>query len=131
MARLTEQQVNVFKSLMEDQLAKLVGKTQDEMSIEQKQNYVDIESDVGDTADEAFADTTVDIDNAMIGMHLDKVRDLRAALERMRAGSYGVCIDCGSDVDFKRLSAYPVAKRCLRCQRLHEKTFASKTKSSY
>jgi DnaK suppressor protein len=131
MTRLTKQQVNEFKSLMEAQLAQLVDKTQNEMSVESKQNYVYIESDVGDAADEAFADTTVDIDNAMIGVHLDKVWDLRAALDRMKTGSYGVCIDCGNDVDFKRLFAYPVAKRCLRCQRLHEKTFARKAKYSY
>lgn len=131
MARITQHQINELKSLMEAELAELVDETQDEMNVELKENYVDIESDVGDKADEAFADTAVDIDNAIIGFHLEKVGDLNAALDRIQKGEYGVCVDCGSDVDFERLSAYPTAKRCFRCQGLHEKTFASENKSSF
>lgn len=131
MASITQHQINELKSLMEAELAELVDDTQDEMNVGLKENYVDIESDVGDKADEAFADTTVDIDNAIIGFHLEKVGDLNVALDRIKKGEYGVCIDCGGDVDFERLSAYPTAKRCISCQKLHEKTFASENKSSF
>lgn len=131
MARITQHQINELKSLMKAELAELVDETQEEMNVGLKENYVDIESDVGDKADEAFADTSVDIDNAIIGFHLEKVEDLNAALDRMQKGEYGVCVDCGSDVDFERLSAYPTAKRCISCQKLHEKTFGSENKSSF
>ncbi|MGV3580995.1 MAG: TraR/DksA family transcriptional regulator [Methylophilus sp.] len=131
MARITQHQINELKNLMEAELAELVDETQEEMNVGLKENYVDIESDVGDKADEAFADTSVDIDNAIIGFHLEKVEDLNAALDRMQKGEYGVCVDCGSDVDFERLSAYPTAKRCISCQKLHEKTFGSENKSSF
>lgn len=131
MASITQHQINELKGLMEAELAELVDETQDEMNVGLKENYVDIESDVGDKADEAFADTAVDIDNAIIGFHLEKVGDLNVALDRIKKGEYGVCIDCGGDVDFERLSAYPTAKRCISCQKLHEKTFASENKSSF
>jgi DnaK suppressor protein len=131
MASITQQQINEMKRLMKARLTKILDETREEMSIGLKENYADIESDVGDKADEAFADTTIDIDNAMIGFHLLEVKDLNAALERVGAGSYAICVDCGADIDFARLSAYPTAKRCLRCQRLHEKTYASEAKSSY
>jgi RNA polymerase-binding transcription factor DksA len=113
---------------MEAELAQLVVETQDEMNPALKANYLDIGGD-GDTGDEAVADNIVDTDNAVIGMHLQKITDINAALDRINASVYGVCIDCRSDIDYERLSAYPTAKRCIRCQHLHEKTFASEPKS--
>jgi DnaK suppressor protein len=42
--------------------------------------------------------------------------DIEAALERMDAGTYGQCTDCGVTIPAARLSAYPTAKRCIGCQ---------------
>lgn len=129
MSNISKIQIDELQGVMEAELALLVDETQDEMNPELKANYVDAGGD-GDAGDEALADTIVDIDNAVIGLHLQKVTDLNAALDRIQAGVYGVCIDCGSDIDFERLSAYSTAKRCIRCQHLREKTFASKPKSN-
>lgn len=41
---------------------------------------------------------------------------VEAALERMDAGTYGVCIDCGIDIPSARLQATPDAARCVPCQ---------------
>ena len=41
---------------------------------------------------------------------------VRAALERMAAGSYGECTDCGKSVGVPRLLAQPSAVRCIACQ---------------
>ena len=78
------------------------------MNPELKENYVDVGGD-GDAGDEAAADTIIDIDNAVIGLHLQEISDLNAALNRIQEGVYGVCLDCGDDIDFERLSAYPSA----------------------
>jgi DnaK suppressor protein len=42
--------------------------------------------------------------------------DIDAALERIDAGTYGQCTDCGVTSPPARLSAYPTAKRCIVCQ---------------
>ena len=55
---------------------------------------------------------------------LDELRDVEASLGRVRAGSYGTCVACEAPIPFARLSAYPTAKRCHRCQAQHEKTHA-------
>ena len=47
------------------------------------------------------------------------------ASRRLEDGSYGVCADCGSEIEYERLKAAPAAFRCIGCQRLHEKTYAS------
>jgi DnaK suppressor protein len=46
--------------------------------------------------------------------------DIEAALERMDAGTYGQCTDCGVTIPPARLSAYPTAKRCIDCQTVAE-----------
>jgi RNA polymerase-binding transcription factor DksA len=41
--------------------------------------------------------------------------EIEAALERLRAGVYGVCERCGRPVPDERLEARPVARTCVRC----------------
>lgn len=46
--------------------------------------------------------------------------DIDAALERIQAGTYGQCTDCGVTIAPARLHAYPTAKRCIDCQTVAE-----------
>jgi len=39
----------------------------------------------------------------------------------MDEGSYGACIDCGEDINIKRLLAMPSAETCIKCQERMEK----------
>lgn len=43
------------------------------------------------------------------------------ALERTKNGSYGVCVECGRDVQAKRLEAVPWARHCIECQEKQDK----------
>lgn len=45
-----------------------------------------------------------------------RLRDVRAALRRIREGSFGVCIDCEAAISPKRIVAVPWASRCIHCQ---------------
>lgn len=46
--------------------------------------------------------------------------ETEAALARMDSGRYGRCGRCGSMISLERLSAYPQARHCARCQLLVE-----------
>ena len=48
---------------------------------------------------------------------LDQVED---ALERFEAGTYGLCEQCGVEIDPARLKALPYATLCLSCQQRRE-----------
>jgi DnaK suppressor protein len=48
------------------------------------------------------------------------VRMIDLALERVKEGTFGVCVGCGDDVQPKRLDALPWTQYCLRCQELIE-----------
>lgn len=42
------------------------------------------------------------------------------ALDRMKAGTYGICERCGGEIDFARLKAIPQATLCMSCQKVAE-----------
>jgi DnaK suppressor protein len=81
---------------------------------------------VRDAEDESVADLIVDLDLAEIDRDLEELRDVESALQRMQQLTYGTCITCRAPIPFERLTAYPTAKRCHRCQGMYEKTYAQK-----
>ena len=44
------------------------------------------------------------------------VRQIRAAIDRVNHGGYGVCLECEEPISQKRLAAVPWAALCIRCQ---------------
>jgi len=42
------------------------------------------------------------------------------ALARIEKGTYGICQDCGEEIAFPRLEAFPTAELCVNCQRQRE-----------
>ncbi|PYV29100.1 MAG: RNA polymerase-binding protein DksA [Acidobacteria bacterium] len=43
------------------------------------------------------------------------------ALERLKNGSYGLCVSCQEEVQSRRLEAVPWARHCIECQEKHER----------
>jgi RNA polymerase-binding transcription factor DksA len=73
-----------------------------------------------DRLDVALAEMALASEYAMVRQDIQDVRDILAARRRMAAGEYGTCSDCGEEIGYARLLAYPTARRCIHCQRLHE-----------
>jgi DnaK suppressor protein len=46
---------------------------------------------------------------------------IEEALERVEAGTYGVCVTCGQGIDPDRLEARPQSVQCMTCQRASER----------
>lgn len=85
------------------------------------ETYADIAGEVHDLEDESLADLLTDVTHAEITRDVEEIRDIEAALQRLAAGTYGVCVRCDKSIHRERLDAYPTAKRCLPCQQLHER----------
>ena len=49
------------------------------------------------------------------------VREIDAALERIDAGTYGICVRCGLPIPEERLAAVPYAVLCVPCRREEER----------
>jgi DnaK suppressor protein len=44
-----------------------------------------------------------------------EIHQIKEALKRISEGAYGICAQCGADIDPKRLQALPTATRCISC----------------
>jgi RNA polymerase-binding transcription factor DksA len=69
--------------------------------------------DPGDTLSDG-AELAVAV--SLVGTTDIAVELIDAALDRIDAGTYGACIECGGPVGIERLRALPSAERCLSCQ---------------
>jgi DnaK suppressor protein len=74
------------------------------------------EHDVRDFENRAQAISERDDEFAMNEHETAELGALEDALERLAAGLYGTCKDCGAPIPEARLSAYPAALRCIDCQ---------------
>jgi len=73
-----------------------------------------------DAADQAAAEYERQASTFKAAAARQTLRSLEQALERIRQGTFGECVQCGSDIEPKRLEAIPWARYCLKCQELIE-----------
>ena len=73
--------------------------------------------DDGEVSD---VDAQQDVELALVQMKLETLRQIDAALDRLDAGRYGRCAQCGEEIAASRLKALPFAVRCLDCQEARE-----------
>lgn len=85
------------------------------------QKFVDLVGVVYDTADEAAASMQEEVDHTLLEHYLQKLKEIEAVRARLADGEINCCVECGEEIGFKRLHAYPFATRCIDCQTLHEK----------
>lgn len=119
-ARLSGQEKALLRTRLEQRRSELLAAIRFQLLESDNQTYNDIAGSVHDSAEESVADLLADIGFADIGREVNEVRDIEQALMRIATGAYGVCIECEADIPFKRLSAYPTAKRCRACQERYE-----------
>lgn len=103
----------------------LLEEVRDALEKSENQQYVElIDRAPADSGDQATGAALADLNLAIIDRHVREIRDIEATRTRIDNGSFGSCVDCGGEIVFERLLAYPTAKRCLVCQQQHEKTYA-------
>jgi len=49
-----------------------------------------------------------------------EISKISEALRRIDNDEYGICDDCGADIDAGRLEAHPYARKCIDCARFDE-----------
>jgi DnaK suppressor protein len=69
-----------------------------------------------DEVDEIQANERREIGFATRELLVERVNRIAAALERLDAGEYGLCVECGEGIAPARLQALPEVTTCVRCQ---------------
>lgn len=76
------------------------------------------EDDLVDVATETFErEKELALESSVQGM-LEMVEE---ALQRIRAGKYGICGGCNKPIDGNRLRAIPYARLCIKCKEREER----------
>lgn len=67
--------------------------------------------DIGDRVDENATEVEAFTDNLAVEVTLEsQLRDIKDALAKMDAGTYGICEKSGAEIPLARLEAYPSAR---------------------
>jgi DnaK suppressor protein len=59
---------------------------------------------------------------AVLDREAVRLREIRAALDRLVNGSFGVCLNCDEEIAAKRLAAVPWTPLCIACQEVVDST---------
>jgi DnaK suppressor protein len=73
-----------------------------------------------DDGDLAVVDVSEDINLKQLTAHRHMLVKIDAALTKLREGSYGVCEECGCEIEEGRLRVLPFAICCRDCQETRE-----------
>jgi RNA polymerase-binding protein DksA len=124
MAQFTDEELAQLKARLQQRYLELREEVRGELERSGDQRYVDIAGSVADPGDDSVADMLLDLNAAVVDRQVREMREVEATLKRLAELDYGDCIECGGEIGFDRLMAYPTAQRCIRCQELHEKTYS-------
>jgi DnaK suppressor protein len=114
---MTKQELNKLKDTLEKKQAELLKVIMNREGIEIEKSP-DALDEVQHAAERELAIRNLDRDSALL-------RNVRAALERMKDGSYGICLHCEEEISMKRLNAVPWAAFCIQCQELSDRNQAA------
>ena len=78
------------------------------------------DAQVRDSADEAYTSSMNKLQTSLQDAEIDEIKLIDDAINRVRRGEYGICIDCGGPISDTRLEYYPYAARCIECQEAQE-----------
>jgi len=119
--KLTDKRLGQLKKRLDGRFGELRELIRQELVSSDDETYAALAERVHDTGEESVADLLADVNLAVIDHHIHELQRVEAALMRVRAGTYGTCVDCEGDIEVARLEAYPEAMRCHDCQERHER----------
>jgi DnaK suppressor protein len=111
---MTMSELNKYRTVLETKQADLVQmiRNRDGIAIEKSADALD---EVQYATERELAIRSLDRDSNLL-------RNVRAALDRIDEGSFGVCLSCEEDISPKRLAAVPSTAFCIVCQELADRS---------
>ena len=122
---LSKKQIATLSKRLDERYATLRSEVRQALEQSENQQYVElINREPADVGDQSVGDALADLNVAIVDRHVKEMRAIDATRERIRDGTFGTCTNCGQDIEYERLLAYPTAERCVVCQDQHEKTYS-------
>lgn len=99
--------------LREDLLAEVRSKNAEAASLR--------DEGVADIADLGLTDNLGELLHLLSDSKREEILNIDEALERLRQGQYGQCLECGEPIDIERLELRPYTRFCIACKTRMEK----------
>jgi RNA polymerase-binding transcription factor DksA len=91
----------------------------------ERESFAELAGSVYDAGDESVANMIEELSHTHMERYARELRQIQKARRRLADGEINECVDCGDDIGYPRLRAYPIATRCIYCQTQYERTFGS------
>jgi DnaK suppressor protein len=105
-----------FRDLLQQKIVELLNdqmKTISEMTTDNER--------VIDTNDQASMEVERNFELRIRDRERRLILKMKAAIQRIDDGTFGICVDCGNEISEKRLTARPVTTQCIDCKTKQEK----------
>ena len=113
---VTAKDLKQIKALLQSKINELMaeaGKTVIDMAGQEEK--------LPDLNDRASQESELNLEIRMRERERKLIVKMRETIERIDAGEYGICEECGEPIGVKRLMARPVTTFCIECKTREEK----------
>jgi DnaK suppressor protein len=101
-------ELNAFRKALEDRQTELERGNRNREALAIQTSPDDLDR-IQDASERDMAIGNIERDSS-------RLREVRAALRRIEAGTFGSCVECDESINPKRLAAIPWASSCIVCQ---------------
>ena len=113
---MDKKKLETFRKKLEERqqaLRKAVSRTEEDGRIADQDSAQDIADRAASSYTKEFLFSVSNNDRQLLQM-------VESALQRIREGSFGECVNCGNEINAKRLEAVPWTRYCIACQEKQE-----------
>ena len=96
-----------------EELLKTIARTEEEGRTADDDPTVDLADKAANSYTKEFLFGQTNTDRSLLQL-------IDEALQRIKAGTYGACVECEEELQLKRLEAVPWARYCVTCAEKHE-----------
>lgn len=105
-----------FKKKLEDMSKNLLQEAEKTLS-----DMTDNNDNYPDPTDRASAESDRSFELRIRDRERKLLAKIKAAIDRIEGGTYGICDECGDEIGEKRLEARPVTTLCIECKTKQER----------
>ena len=113
---MEKKKLDTFRKRLEERqlaLRKTVSRTEEDGRIADQDSAQDIADRAANSYTKEFLFSVSNNERQVLNM-------VETALQRIREGTFGECVNCGSEINAKRLEAVPWTRYCIACQEKKE-----------
>jgi DnaK suppressor protein len=122
---MEKKKLDSFRKKLEERqqaLRKTVSRTEEDGRIADQDSAQDIADRAANSYTKEFLFSVSNNERQLLNM-------VETALQRIREGTFGECVNCGNEINAKRLEAVPWTRYCIACQEKKEQGLLEEAQS--